>query len=122
MSQRTSLLCVAVTIVSLTTTTLHLMSSDKFSKIDLATSTQEFLTLIDRYKNGNPPGPGWGVYEDFVCPECGVEQVVVAMVNTIGFHCNYCGVNLDVQWNSDGSTDGVYLNPVGYMHARVNHN
>lgn len=98
------------------------MSSDKFSKTDLAISTQEFLTLIDRYKHGNPPGPGWGVYEDFACPGCGIEQVVMALVNTKGFHCNYCNEDFDVTWNGDGSTEDVYLNPVGYMHARISHN
>lgn len=86
---------------------------------------EDFLVLIDRYKNGTPPGSGWGIYEDVVCPTCAYSWLGVALVGTKGLQCPSCG-HYDPEFIWDlprgENNDGAFLNPVGWREARINHN
>jgi hypothetical protein len=91
----------------------------------LAINTDDLIRLVDRARNGTPPGEGWGLYEDVTCDHCGMLWNAVAMLGTKGKECPYCGhLDPNYHWLTDFTLpgDGVFLNPVGWEYAQISHN
>lgn len=75
----------------------------------LAVTDEQLRMLLDRRKNGTPPGGGWGVY-NVDCEYCGAVSTVVAMAGTLGFSCPYCGASTNMVWLPERQPNGGDLN------------
>lgn len=79
--------------------------------------------MVDRARNGTPAGRGWGIYDHVVCPNCRLDNVIIAAIGTRGYTCPQCGdkdhkkVWLDELALLDGDTSTLL--PVGWELARL---
>ena len=91
------------------------------SSRDITTTLEMFMKLVDRAKNGTPPGRGWGIFPNTACPACGFKHVAVAMIGSLGYECPYCDyVDLEWVWLEHSVPGDVsYLLPVGWEHSRL---
>ena len=80
-----------------------------------------FEKIVDRTKNGTPPGHGWQSYT--ITCECGEVYLPTKKPYTFSVDvCPTCGRKTEMVWlPRDGHTpcDGPWLEPVGWKTATI---
>jgi hypothetical protein len=90
----------------------------------MATTMDEFRLLLDRSRNGQSLGRGWGIYNP-VCPSCFHTWEAYKIIGSKGLRCPKCRfTQREFIWYGalEEPCDGGWLDPIGWQTVKINHN